>query len=208
MKNLIVPAIIAKNQKQLNDLFKKIPKSTIRVMLDVMDGRFVPNNSLDFDFKLPPKWIYEAHLMVSDPIEFVMKIAHKVDIIIVHYESIQKPSLIIREIKKMRLKAYIALNPETTVEAIKPYINELDGILVMTVNPGKYGSQFIKETLEKVKKIREIAPEISIEVDGGMNLENAQKAALAGANIIASGSYIMKSDDPENAFITLQSVFL
>jgi ribulose-phosphate 3-epimerase len=207
MKNLIVPAIIAKNQKQLNVLFKKIPKSTIRVMLDVMDGRFVPNKSLDFDFKLPPKWVYEAHLMVRDPIEFVTKIAHKVDIIIVHYESIQKPSPIIREIKTMRLKAYIALNPETTVEAIKPYINELDGVLVMTVNPGKYGGQFIKETLEKVKKIREIAPEISIEVDGGMNLENAQKAALAGANIIASGSYIMKSDDPENAFITLQSVF-
>jgi ribulose-phosphate 3-epimerase len=137
----------------------------------------------------------------------VRKISHKVDIIIVHYESIQQPSFILHEIKTIGLKAFIALNPETSVDVIKPYINELDGVLVMTVNPGKYSSQFIEETLEKVKKIREIVPEISIEVDGGMNPKNARKAAIAGANIIASGSYIMKSEVPEKAFNKLKSVF-
>jgi ribulose-phosphate 3-epimerase len=207
VKGIIVPALIAKNQEELDELIRKLPQSTTRVMLDFMDGFFVPNHSLDFDLKLPTGWTYEAHLMVSDPRKYVKQVANMVDIIIFHYESVEDHSSIIKEIKKFSLQTYIAINPETKTEAIMPLINDLDGVLVMTVNPGKYGSKFIKDTLKKVKKLRQIKPELSIEVDGGMNPENALKAASSGANIIASGSYIMKSENPEEAYKALSSVF-
>lgn len=183
-----------------------MPKETSRIMLDVMDGTFVPSHSLDFDFLVPDKWKYEAHLMISNPIEAVTKLASKVDIIIFHIESVNNPLELIEVIKAKKLESYIAINPETPLDTIKPFVNKLDGVLIMTVIPGKYGSEFIDETLEKVKELRSNS-NINIEVDGGMNPENATKAVKAGANIIASGSYIMNSKNPNEAFKNLKSVF-
>jgi ribulose-phosphate 3-epimerase len=206
MEKTIVPAIIAENQKTLDLMLSRLPQETSRVMLDVMDGSFVPSHSLDFDFQVPDKWKYEAHLMISNPIESVIELASKVEIIIFHIESVNNPSELIEVIKSKELESYIAINPETPVDSIKPYVNKLDGILIMTVIPGKYGSKFIEKALEKVKELRSNS-NINIEVDGGMNLENATKAVKAGANIIASGSYIMNANNPNEAFKTLKSVF-
>lgn len=207
LKGIIVPAIIAQTQENLDQLIKILPNSTSRVMLDIMDGHFVPNHSLEFDFKLPTRWKYEAHLMVSRPSEFIKQIVHKVDIITVHFESTQNISRTIQNIKEYKKEAYVAINPETRVASIIDLIGEVDGVLVMTVIPGKYGSKFLESNLEKVRMLRKIAPDLTIEVDGGINPENALKASLAGADIIASGSFIMKNKDPNKAFESLQSVF-
>jgi ribulose-phosphate 3-epimerase len=209
MKGLIVPAIIAKTQENLDKLIEKLPKSSSRVMLDIMDGHFVPNHSLDFDFTLTNTCglKYEAHLMVSRPSEFIKKIVHKVDIITVHFESKQDISKVIQNIKKNEKEAYLAISPKTEVTSIKNFLGDIDGVLVMTVVPGKYGSKFLEFNLEKVRLLRKIAPDLSIGVDGGMNPDNALKASLAGADIIASGSFIMKSNDPDKAFELLGSVF-
>lgn len=174
-------------------------------MLDIMDGSFVPSHSLDFNFQVPDKWKYEAHLMISNPYEAVMKLANKVEIIIFHIETVTNPLELIEVIKSKELESYIAINPETPVDSIKPYVSELDGILIMTVTPGKYGGKFIEEVLEKVKELRSNS-KINIEVDGGMTPENARKAIEAGANIIASGSYIMNAKNPDEAFKTLKLV--
>lgn len=99
----------------------------------------------------------------------------------------------------------MALNPDMDVSAVEPYLDEIDSVLVMTVNPGKYGGRYTPEALSKVRRIREIDPEIPIEVDGGMNPENSRAAREAGATIIASGSYILKSDDVERAIKALSN---
>jgi ribulose-phosphate 3-epimerase len=109
--------------------------------------------------------------------------------------------------KEKGVKLFIALNPETGVETLEPYLNNLDGVLIMSVNPGKYGAKFLPEQLEKVKKIRCLNRKITIAVDGGMNYKNARSAVEAGANQIASGSYIMKNKNPEIAYGTLKALF-
>jgi ribulose-phosphate 3-epimerase len=146
--------------------------------------------------------------MVSKPSEFIKQIIRKVDIITVHFESTRDISRVIQTIKNYEKEAYLAINPETEVATVKNLIEDVDGVLVMTVIPGKYGSKFLEYTLDKVRLLKKIAPDLTIEVDGGMNPENALKAAIAGAEIIASGSYIMKNNNPDQAFESLESVFV
>jgi len=99
------------------------------------------------------------------------------------------------------------LNPETGIDEVKLHLDELDGVLIMSVHPGQYGAKFLPEQLEKVKSIRAISNTITIEVDGGMNDKSMGKAVAAGANQIASGSFIMKNSDPEAAYNSLKVLF-
>ncbi len=195
MEPLIVPAIIAQSQDELESMLERLRGKVDRVMLDVMDGVFVPNRSLDFEFVLPDGFEYEAHLMTVNPIERLQNLKGKVDIAIIHVESLSDINEAVERVRRLGLKVTLALNPDTGVSAVEPYLDEIDSVLVMTVSPGKYGGRYTPEALAKVRGIREIDPEIPIEVDGGMNPENARAAREAGANIIASGSFIMKSED-------------
>lgn len=204
MKPKIVPAIIAKSQIELDEMLEKCVGKVDRVMLDVMDGRFVLNTSLDFDFSLIDSLEYEAHLMVLNPLDFLEKIDDKVQTIIFHVETLENISADMNTVIAKGLKLTLALNPETDVDVIKPYLNKVDGVLVMTVIPGKYGSRFLPETLEKVKTIRKMVKKINIEVDGGMTPENVRAAREAGANIFASGSFLLKSDDFGSALSELK----
>jgi ribulose-phosphate 3-epimerase len=199
MVPLIVPAIIAQSQDELDSMLERLKGRVDWVMLDVMDGVFVPNRSLDFEFELPEGFKYEAHLMTVDPLERLSSLSGKVDTAIVHVETVSDIGAAVGHVRELGLQLTLAINPETEVERVEPYLGEVDGVLVMTVNPGRYGGEFLAETLEKVRRIREVDREISIEVDGGMNVENSRVARDAGANIIASGSFIMKSDDIERA---------
>ena len=192
---LIVPAIIAQGQGELESMLGRLRGKVERVMLDVMDGEFVDNTSLDFDFELLEGFEYEAHLMVVNPLERIGGLAGKVDFIILHMETLEDVVVAIECVKNLELKVVLALNPETGVDKVEPYLGEVDGVLVMTVAPGRYGGRFLPETLAKCSRIREMQGTIPIEVDGGMNPENARAAREAGANIIASGSFIMKSED-------------
>jgi len=205
MEPLIVPAIIAQSQGELESMLGLLRGKVDRVMLDVMDGVFVLNRSLDFQFTLPEDFEYEAHLMVVEPLKRIGGLAGKVGSIILHVETLEDVRAAIECVKNLELKVILALNPETGVDKVEPYLGEVDGVLVMTVAPGRYGGRFLPETLVKCRRIRKMHGTIPIEVDGGMNPENSRAARKAGATIIASGSYILKSDDVEHAIKALSN---
>ncbi len=205
MEPLVVPAIIAQSQSELESMLELLRGKVGRVMLDVMDGVFVPNRSLDFQFTLPEDFEYEAHLMVVEPLKRIGGLAGKVGSIILHVETLENVRRALKSVKNLELKVFLALNPETSVDRVEPYLGEVDGVLVMTVAPGGYGGRLLPETLAKCRRIRKMHGTIPIEVDGGMNPENARAAREAGANIIASGSFIMKSEDIAHSLQLLTS---
>jgi ribulose-phosphate 3-epimerase len=196
MKKIVVPAVIAKNQEELEGILEKISGHASLIQLDIMDGKFVPNHSLDFDFHLSPKKpTYEAHLMVEDPDRWIESFGKRVDTIIAHYESANTSPNTIKMMKKMGKKAALALNPETEIEQIADFLDDLDQVLIMTVHPGFYGSPFLPEVMGKIKKLRQLRPELDIEVDGGIQPETIELVDNAGANLFVSGSYLIKSDN-------------
>jgi len=206
MKKEIIPAIIAKDQNELDEKLSKVVKFFNLVQLDIMDNKFVPNKSLFFDFSLPStKCLFEAHLMVQDPEEWIEKNGNKVDTILVHFESKYNPKSIINLVKKRGKKFGFVLNPETSVDKISSFIDELDQVLIMTVNPGFYGSPFLPEMIEKIRKIREMKTNIDIEVDGGITEKTIGLVDEAGANMFVSGSYIVKSENILKAISNLKN---
>jgi ribulose-phosphate 3-epimerase len=171
-----------------------------------MDGKFVPNNSIDFDFKIPKTdCFFEAHLMINNPEEWVEKNYMKVDMVLVHFESSDNPASVINLVKSKGKRIGFVLNPETSVQKIEEYLDDIDQVLIMTVNPGFYGSQFLPETIVKIKKLRELRSNLDIEVDGGITDKTIHLAYDAGANMFVSGSYIVKSDDVQSAIRSLES---
>jgi len=206
MKKEIIPAIIAKDQNELDEKLSKVVKFFNLVQLDIMDNKFVPNKSLFFDFSLPStKCLFEAHLMVQDPEEWIEKNGNKVDTILVHFESKYNPKSIIDLVKKRGKKFGFVLNPKTSVDKISSFIDELDQVLIMTVNPGFYGSPFLPEMIEKIRKIREMKTNIDIEVDGGITEKTIGLVDEAGANMFVSGSYIVKSENILKAISNLKN---
>lgn len=210
METLVVPAIIAKTQSELDGMLAKVMEKIKRVQLDVMDGEFVPNTSLNFDFKLPTGFEYEAHLMVKKPLEWVRKNADKVDIVTMHVEPLKDIGTAVDYVKKKGVKINLALIPETKLETITSYLKKIDGILIMTVEPGSYciKKEFHPEPLEKIKRLRETDKAIPIEVDGCMNPKNARLAKDSGANVFASGSYIFKSKNVDKAIKELEDAIV
>lgn len=206
MKKVIIPAIIAKTQKELDGIFYKIKDSARLLQLDIMDSKFVPNNSLDFDFKLPQKkYKFEAHLMIENPEKWVDENWEKADTIIVHFESIKNPGKIIESVKRKKKKIAFALNPETDVEQIKKYLNDIDQVLIMTVHPGFYGSKFLPETLHKIRILRKLRPDLDIEVDGGIKPDTIEEVSKAGANMFVSGSFLINSTDIKQSIKILEN---
>jgi ribulose-phosphate 3-epimerase len=171
-----------------------------------MDGQFVDNitwnNPADLK-NLETKINLEAHLMIQNP-EMVIDnwIESGVRRIIFHYESTEYHQEIIKKIQEAGLEVGLAINPETPIEVLDPFSQILNSrfqilILVMTVQPGRGGQQFLEETLDKIRNLREKYKSVNIEVDGGINPETAPKVIQAGANLLASGSAIFKNDNIE-----------
>ena len=199
MKSLIVPSVIAKSQEELDEIVGKVKNHFSVMQLDFMDGEFVKNKTFDFDFDLPKGIEYEAHLMVNDPASWIDINGSKVDWIAFHIEAVSKENLkdLLDKIKGLGKNVGIVINPETPVDEILKFINDVDMVIVMTVHPGKYGAEFLPETMDKVRRLREESTELIIEVDGGMNPENIKLAREAGANRFISGSYLLNSEDIE-----------
>ncbi len=206
MKYLVVPAIITNSQNELSDMLTKVEGKVDRVQLDVMDGKYVPNFSLNFDFELPPSFEYEAHLMIKKPLEWVEENAGKVEIVIIHVETLKDVTAALKQVKKTGVRVGLALTLETKLEDVKPHLKTVDQLLIMTVDPGSYciEKEFRPEPLENIKGLREINQKIPIEVDGCMNPQNARLAKKAGANLFASGSYIFKSANIDRAINELR----
>jgi len=191
----IVPTVIASTQYELDRMLARLEEKVIRVMLDIMDDRFVANASLDFDFQLPSTFEYEAHLMVENPSEYVGKLAGRVAWVILHIETLKNPGAEIRYFIENGFKVSLASNPGTPLEMILPYLELLDGILVLTVNPGRHGAEFKPGALEKVRRLRGLGVTLPIEVDGGVNPDTILEMKNAGADVFACGSYLLRFDD-------------
>lgn len=204
-KKKIIPAIIAKTQDELDVLLSKVINIVEIAQLDIMDEKFVPNTSLFFDFKLPEtSCTFEAHLMIEKPEVWIENNLQKVDTILVHYESCNNPKSIISDVKNKRKRIGFVLNPETSIEKLSSFIEDIDQVLIMTVNPGFYGSPFLPEMLDKIRELRNLKPDLNIEVDGGITDKTIDLVDKAGANMFVSGSYIMKSKNVEDSINNLK----
>jgi ribulose-phosphate 3-epimerase len=200
---MIIPSIIAKNQKELTERLAKVKDHVKLVQLDVMDGKFVKNKSLMFKLKLDSKLKYEAHLMVKKPLSWIKKNLRKVDLIVVHYE-IDNVGEVVNYVKSKRKKVGVAINPKTKVKEIKDYLSKLDQVIVMTVTPGKYGRKFLPKMLRKIKELKKLKPGLKIEVDGSVNLKTIKKIRKAGADKFVVGSYLQKSENVKEALRELK----
>ena len=205
----IIPAIIAQDFEELQEKIKKVEPYIDWVQLDIMDGKFVKNetwqNSSDLK-SLNTNLNLEAHLMIQNPENVINDwIKSGVQRIIFHYESTDKHQEIIEKIKQAGLQAGLAINPETLIEVIDDFVNQLDLVLIMTIQPGFGGQKFLEETLWKIKDLREKYKDVNIGVDGGINLETASKVIQVGANILFIGSAIFKSKNIEEVIKELKN---
>ena len=202
----ILPSLLAADFGRLADEIRRAEASGAEALhLDIMDAHFVPNLSFGLDVvrlaaKTAPNFTRNVHLMMSRPDLYLEKFAEAgAQTIQVHVEADCDLHRELKRIRALGLKAAIALNPETPVEILAPYLHEIDEALVMTVHPGYGGQKFIAECLPKVTWLRERKPSLDIMVDGGVNAETAVLAAKAGANQFVAGSYLFKQADMKAA---------
>ena len=179
------------------------------IHMDVMDGSFVPQitfgskmvTSLKEHTRLP----LDVHLMIENPIKHADDFARAgADIITFHSEAAEDISAVIDKIKSHGKKVGMSIKPKTPVSLIEKYLGLLDMVLVMTVEPGYGGQEMMPETLEKVKELRRLCPDLDIEVDGGINAETIRMAINAGANVIVAGSYVFEGGDVKSRIESLR----
>ena len=203
----ISPSVLAADFSKLGEQVKKVEDAGAEYLhLDVMDGIFVPNISFGApvisSLRKHSKMVFDVHLMITDPIRYVDDFVKAgADIITVHYESCDDPLSVVRYIHSGGVRAALSIKPATPPELLFPMMNELDMVLVMTVEPGFGGQKLIPETVQKVKVLRDYAEaqglKLDIEVDGGIGADNLYMLTEAGANVIVAGSAIFKAEDPD-----------
>ena len=205
---VLAPSLLSANYMAMGEDLKTVRRAGGRqVHVDIMDGRFVP--SINFGIPLvgalrkETDLILDVHLMVEDPDRYVEEFARAgADIITVHAEACTHLHRTIQHIKSMGKRAGAALNPATPAAALSCVLEDLDLILVMSVNPGFGGQKYIPYSTEKLKELKEIRKErglsFDIEVDGGVNLANAKEIMAAGANMLVAGSAVFSGDLEDN----------
>jgi len=200
----ISPSILSADFSKLGNEIQNLEKAEADLIhIDVMDGHFVPNitigpeviNKLRKYTSLP----FDVHLMISPVHDFIKNFADAgADIITIHPEATNDLVSSIKKIKSYNKKVGVSLNPETSVDKALPILSMIDLVLIMSVNPGFGGQKFMEETLEKVKVLRKEIDtkkfKTQIEIDGGINFENAKMAKKAGVNILVSGTTIFKEN--------------
>ena len=201
----ISPSILSANFAKLGSEISSLEEAGADLIhVDVMDGHFVPNITIGpeviKDLKKYTSIPFDVHLMISPVHNFIKNFAEAgADIITIHPEATDNLIETINEIKKFNKKAGVSLNPETPIEKVLPVLGLIDLVLIMSVNPGFGGQQFIKKTLEKVKLLRKEIDQknlaVEIEIDGGINFQNAKIAKKAGVDILVSGTTIFKSNE-------------
>ncbi len=202
----IAPSLLAADFSNLEKELEKIRLAgATHLHLDVMDGMFVPNISFGApviaSIRKKSKLFFDVHLMIKNPQRYIESFVKAgADCITIHLESTSRPKDAIMKIKEHDMNAGIAISPNTSADAVLPYLHMVDMVLVMTVEPGFGGQELIPETLDKVRKIKEYITEnnidIHIEVDGGINEHNAILAVEAGADVLVAGSAIFGSKTP------------
>tara|TARA_B100001750_G_C15516430_1_gene607598 strand:- start:632 stop:1279 length:648 start_codon:yes stop_codon:yes gene_type:complete len=214
MKHLVAPSILAANFNNLDKEVKLVNNSQADWFhLDVMDGLFVPNISFGIPIvkhinKIAKKPL-DVHLMIENPSNYIEKFKNcGADILTVHYEACKHLHRVIENIKKKNMKAGVAINPHTPVNLLKDILKDIDLVCIMSVNPGFGGQSFILQTHEKIKKLAKLKIENNflIEVDGGVNIDNAKEIIKSGADVLVAGSSVFKSENPESAIDKIKNL--
>ncbi len=213
---LIAPSILASDFANLQKEIEMLNESEADwIHVDVMDGRFVPNISYGIPVteavRRHAHKPLDVHLMIVEPERYVEDFFEAgASIITVHYEACTHLHRNIQQIKALDCKAGVALNPHTPVSLLEDIIGDIDLVLIMSVNPGFGGQTFIPNTIKKIEQLREIivdaGADTMIEVDGGVNLENARALVEAGADVLVAGSFVFKSENPTETIWSLKSV--
>ncbi len=206
----ISPSILSADFSRLGLDVEKAEKGGAEYLhIDVMDGVFVPNISfgapIQKSIRKQSKMVFDTHLMIVDPIRYIEDFAKAgSDIITIHLESCDNVAETLDKIHSLGMKAGLSIKPQTPVNAIKPFIDKFDMLLIMSVEPGFGGQSFIPETLTKLKEARELLPELDIEVDGGINADNINSVVKSGANVIVAGSAVFGKENVTEAIATLR----
>lgn len=211
------PSLLAVDFTKIGEQIEIIEKAGVPYLhLDVMDGVFVPNISFGVPvikgIRKASKMVFDVHLMIVEPEKYVDAFRDAgADILCFHLEATKYPALVIEKIRKTGAKVGITLNPNTVVEAAKPYLADVDMVLVMTVEPGFGGQSFMAEQVYKIEQLakwkKELGLNYEISVDGGVSLDNVKVVLDAGADVIVAGSAVFGKEDIAKAATDFMEVF-
>lgn len=213
---ILAPSILTVKEEERNNVLTELSNlGIVYLHLDIMDGKFVPNTTEGvsmlkkinkFDF------VFDTHLMVEDPINYIDKF-YKAgsDIITFHYEAVKDVLPLIRKIHSLGVKCGISIKPGTDPKVLLPYLKEIDQILIMSVEPGFGGQKFMESSLDKIKYLDNLRNNNDdynylIEVDGGINLDNAPLVRNAGANVVVMGTALINSNSKKEVIEKVDSL--
>ena len=216
MAHLIAPSVLAADFANIQRDFEMINRSNADWFhIDVMDGVFVPNISFGIPvisaMKKHAKKPLDVHLMIVNPDQYISTFKNiGADILTVHYEACSHLHRTLQAIKAEGMKAGVALNPHTPIHLLEDIIHDIDVVCIMSVNPGFGGQSFIEHTYKKVKELKSLINKNEtstlIEIDGGVNINNAKALIDAGADVLVAGSFVFKSENPELTIQELKAV--
>ncbi|MCX4300729.1 MAG: ribulose-phosphate 3-epimerase [Alistipes sp.] len=213
MRRIIAPSILSADFGHLDRAVRMLDRSSAEwVHVDVMDGVFVPNISFGFPVlkavRNATRKLLDVHLMIVEPERYVQRFAQAgADMVTFHLEACADPARCIALIRASGARVGITIKPATPVETVRKWLQIVDMVLIMSVEPGFGGQRFIPESLDKIRALRRMAadsnPALLVEVDGGITLQNAREIFDAGADVLVAGSTVFGAEDPETAIYDL-----